>query len=101
MQSAEPASKHKALEVSPPDGPFLRSADAVSSKSCKFISYDSCRSFEGLLLVKATQDEGDQEGAGAQEMESLSKKAQAISLEKVVKNYNILKHMYDEITPFE
>ena len=35
-----------------------------------------CRSFEGLLLVKATQDEGDQEGAGAQEMESLSKEAQ-------------------------
>ena len=33
MQSAEPASKHKAFEVSPPEGPILRSADAVSSKS--------------------------------------------------------------------
>ena len=33
MQSAEPASSHKALEISPPEGPILRSADAVSSKS--------------------------------------------------------------------
>ncbi len=37
-----------------------------------------CRSFEGLLLVKAAQNQGDQEGADAQEMESLSQEAQAI-----------------------
>jgi hypothetical protein len=67
---------HQAMETSPRDGPFLRSADALSSKS--YLSNLLCRSFE-WLYGQASQNEGHhQEGAGAQAMESLSTEAQEI-----------------------
>ena len=49
MWSAEPANNHQILEVSPPEGFNLRSADAVSSKHDLHIT--SCRSFEALPVT--------------------------------------------------
>ena len=63
------------MEVNPPDQLFLRSTDDKSGKFYLSLTSSHClyRGFDGFVVkAYANEDEGYQEGAASQEMESFS-----------------------------